>query len=235
MSRWLSAPQFCPMFACCAVRFARRFKLLLYLKLHILLLPLFSMGTKSIKSAKDAPKSSSSLSSASPTRILCQRGTGVSTPQFARGSSRISTRSYLQMQIRTPPPPRSPWEETWTHVPRLDWKMLTSLDGIVWFVQTVSVHLWTHVERDCVSRVDKGRLDIARDVGTPTSHPLLSFSLHEWTHPKLFLHCLTAFRHINSPQFMTFSIVSNLHRWMTMNVFMAFICKACNMTGVSKK
>ena len=39
------------------------------------------------------------------------------------------------------------------------------------------VHLRTHVERDCVSRVDKGRLNIARHVATPTSHPLLSFSL----------------------------------------------------------
>ena len=98
-----------------------------------------------------------------------------------------------------------------------------------------------HVERDCVSRVDKGRLDIARDVRTRTSHPLLSFSLHEWTHCKLFLHCLTAFWHINSPQFMTFSIIFNLHRCMTMNaqlamnIFMAFACKACNVTGVPEK
>ena len=44
-------------------------------------------------------------------------------------------------------------------------------------MQTVSVHLRTHVERDCVSRVDKGRLNITRDVATPTSHPLPSFSL----------------------------------------------------------
>ena len=90
------------------------------------------MGRKSIKSAKDAPKSLLSLSSTSPARILCQRGTGVSTPQFARGSSRISTRSYLQMQIRTPPLPRSPWEESRTHVPRLDWKTLTGDAPQVW-------------------------------------------------------------------------------------------------------
>ena len=38
-----------------------------------------------------------------------------------------------------------------------------------------------HIERDCVSRVNKGRLDIVRDVRARTSHPLPSFSHSQLT------------------------------------------------------
>ena len=136
MSQWLSAPQFCSMFACRAVHFVRHFKLL-----HILLLPLFSMGRKSVKSAKDTLKSSLSLSSASPPWILCQCGTGVSTPQFARGPSRISTHSYLQMQIRSPLLPA-------LHGKKLE-HTFQGATGRRWPVQTVSYDLCKQYRSIC--------------------------------------------------------------------------------------
>ena len=66
------------------------------------------MGRKSVKSAKDALKSSLSLSSASPPRILCQCGTGVSTPQFARGPSQLHVLACTPISKCKFVPPSSP-------------------------------------------------------------------------------------------------------------------------------